>query len=166
MGGGRIPPVVFSSIPKTACASAMKLGDFFVTIYWAFCAKSFTSYLVQRRLQGHFLRMYFSLNVGVFRHFPSISALLRLAIATDYIHRHLYAFTTMWRHLVMLNVSIGGSREEKRKALPEMNKPPFSAYMHPRLLPSSGLFTNKTLQTILIKSISVLNLLNFLWRLH
>ena len=47
----------------------------------------------------------------VFRHFPTISTLLRLTIAIDYIHRHCYAFTTIWSHLIMLNVSIGGSRE-------------------------------------------------------
>ena len=41
----------------------------------------------------------------------------------------------MWRHLVMLNVSIGGSREGKTGgALLEKDKPPFSAYLHPPML--------------------------------
>ena len=75
-----------------------------------------------------FLWRYFSLN------FEFAEALLRLAVAIDDIHRHLYAFTTKWRHLVMLNVSIGGSREGKRGALLEKSKPPFSAYLHPPML--------------------------------
>ena len=41
----------------------------------------------------------------------------------------------MWRHMVILNVSIGGSREGKTGGgLLEMNKPPFSAYLHPPML--------------------------------
>ena len=40
----------------------------------------------------------------------------------------------MWRHLVMLNVSKGGSREGKPGALLEKNKPPFSAYLRPSML--------------------------------
>ena len=37
----------------------------------------------------------------VFRHFPPISALLRLATAIDDIHRNSYALTTRWRHFLM-----------------------------------------------------------------
>ena len=70
----------------------------------------------------------------VFRHFPPISALLRLAIAIDDIHRHLYAFTTIWRHLVMLNVSIGGSRKGKKGDPTGKEQASFSTCLHPPVL--------------------------------
>ena len=54
VGVETVPLWFFISVPKIVCASAMKLGGLFVTIHSAYCVKILTSYLAQRRLQGHF----------------------------------------------------------------------------------------------------------------
>ena len=55
----------------------------------------------------------FFAELRVFRHFPHISALLRLAMAIDDIHRHFDAFTTIRSRLVMLTRAPLGSAEQR-----------------------------------------------------
>ena len=100
VGGGSAPRRFFWSVPKTVCASAMKLGNFsnhsldVLSKFWLPTLRRGGSRAIIVEVLFAVLR--------VFRLFPPISALLRLAIATDDIHRNSYALINMWRHLVML----------------------------------------------------------------
>ena len=96
-GGGWIALALwfFWSVPKTVCASAMKFGDFSYLSIGRIVPKFWLPTLRRGGSRDIFVEVLFA-ELRVFRHFPPISALLRLAIATDDIHRHLYAFTTTY----------------------------------------------------------------------
>ena len=95
------PLWLFQSVPQTSALAPWNLGTFLNHSLGVLCQTFLLSTLRRGGSRAIFAEVLFA-KLRVFRHFPSISALLRLAIVIDDIHRNSYALTTMWRHLVML----------------------------------------------------------------
>ena len=112
-GGANRPPGVFYLYQKPFALAPWNLG-LFLTVHWAYCVKILTSYLAQRRLQGHFCG-------GTFRwtsSFPTFSADQRAAEACNsywwYPSQVLCIdnyVTSLFNVTGTACVSIGGSRE-------------------------------------------------------
>ena len=136
MGEGRIGPLqCFSDLYQTPFALApWNLGTFSNHSLGVLCKIILTSYLAQRRIQGHFCGGTFLWTSS----FPTFSADQRSAEARNSYWWYPSQFLCIDNYVTSLgnvtgtaDVSVGGPRERNTGALLEKNKPPFTAYMHP-----------------------------------